>query len=232
MDDFFLLKTQLMKRDNKNFAAYIKELIVVVLGITIAFTLDNIAEINKESDERELYLEALSADLTKDIEQLNTLLDSSRKKIQYTGEMFGFIYGNAPIESYTREHVTSTYNTPFFSSNNGTYLALINSGDLKVLPDFELRQEIVSLYNIEYQKVLNSDAFIRDLTTNRIYPFILEEIAFHPREDRIMSAEPLKSNKAINLLGSYFNIMSQRNQEYQTLIDHCERVKGLINSQL
>lgn len=221
-----------MKRDRKNFFAYLKELIVVVLGITIAFTLDNLAQLNKEDNEQTLYLESLSADLQNDIDQLKSLRDSSNQILRLTGEMFNFIYTNAPADSFTRQHVTSTYTTPYFSSNNGTYLALINSGDLKVLDDFELRQEIVALYSIEYDKILKSDEFIRELTANRIYPYILDEVSFHMRENRIISAEPLKRNKAINLLGSYFNIMNARNMEYQTLIDHCERVKGLISSQL
>ena len=221
-----------MKRDRKNFSAYLKELIVVVLGITIAFTLDNLAQLNKEDNEQTLYLESLSADLKNDIDQLKSLRDSSNQILRLTGEMFNFIYTNAPADSFTRQHVTSTYTTPYFSSNNGTYLALINSGDLKVLDDFELRQEIVALYSIEYDKILKSDEFIRELTANRIYPYILDEVSFHMRENRIISAEPLKRNKAINLLGSYFNIMNARNIEYQTLIEHCERVKGLISSQL
>lgn len=220
-----------MKRDRKNLGAYVKELIVVVLGITIAFTLDNLAQLNKEDNEQALYLESLSADLQNDIDQLRSLRDSSNQILRLTGEMFNFIYTNAPVDRFTRAHVTSTYTTPYFSSNNGTYLALINSGDLKVLDDFKLRQEIVALYSIEYDKVIKADEFIRELTTNRIYPYILDEVAFHPSENRIIDSEPLKQNKAINLLGSYFNIMNVRNAEYQTLIEHCERVKGLISSQ-
>jgi hypothetical protein len=221
-----------MKGNTKKLSSHLKELVVVVLGITIAFALDNIADLRKAANEEKLYLEALNADLTKDIEQLQALLDSSNQILGLTGEVFNFIYTDAKADRYTRRHVTSTYTTPYFSNNNGTYLSLINSGDLKVITDFNLRQEIVSLYSIEYDRVLKTDQFVRELSTNRIYPYILKNITFHPREDRIMSAEPLKRNEAINLLGSYFNLMAGRNQDYQTLIDRCEAVKSLISSQL
>lgn len=60
--------------------------------------------------------------------------------------------------------------------------------------------------------------------------YILNNVAFHPREDRILSADPLKTNEAINLLGSFFNMMSKRNQDYNELIDHCNHVKGILSS--
>lgn len=208
------------------------ELVVVVLGISIAFTLDNYSSNSKLDREERLYKEALISDLEKDIALLENARDSSQKVIGLTGELFGFMYTNAPIERYTRRHVTGTYTTPYFYSNNGTYQSLINSGDLKVLSSFELRQELVTLYNVHYSKVQRSDEFIKDLVTNQVYPYILTEIAFHPSEDRIMDAAPLKTNQAVNLLGSFFNLMSARNIEYSELIEDCKRVKRIIEDTL
>jgi len=221
-----------MKSDKKKLITYVKELFVVVLGISIAFAVDKYAEIKKQDREELLYLQALKSDLENDIEQIQSVLDSSNKILGLTGELFGFIYSNAPAQRFSRQHVTCTYSTPYFSPNNGTYLSLINSGDLKILSDFKLRQEIVAFYTIEYDKIQKSDEFVRELTTNRIYPYILDEITFHPSEDRIMSAEPLKRNKAINLMGSYFNIMNARNQEYKIMLEHCTRLDSLITSSL
>lgn len=221
-----------MPQNKKGLGTYLIEILVVIIGITIAFTLDNWSESKKLLKEEQQYLAGLSADINRDIEQLEVLIDSSNQLLRLTGEVFNFIYSKAPVENFTRRHVTSTYTTPYFSANNGTYLALINSGDLKVIKNFDLRQEIVALYSIEYDKVQESDDFIGELTQNRIYPYILEVVAFHPTEDRIIDSGPLSTNKSINLMGSYFNIMSARNQEYQTLIEHCKRIQKLIPSQL
>jgi len=221
-----------MENKKKNLSAYLFEIVTVVIGITIAFALDNYAQIKKHDEEEKLYIEALIADLDKDIQQLEAIRDSSGQVIRLTGEVFNFIYSDAPVSNYTRQHVTSTYSTPYFSSNNGTYLSLINSGDLKILSNFELRQELVTLYRVHYNKVFDADEFIKELVTNRIYPYILKHVAFHPREDRILSEEPLQTNEAINLLGSFFNMMSKRNQDYNELIDHCKRVKGILSSSI
>lgn len=221
-----------MKRERKRISSYLLEIITVVIGITIAFALDNYAQNKKEREEEELYLEALINDLDRDIEQLKDTRDSSSKVLRLTGEIFNFIYTDASVNAYTRAHVTSTYSIPYFNSNNGTYLSLINSGDLKILSDFNVRQELVTLYRVHYVKVADTDEFIRELSTNRIYPYILENVGFHPTEDRIFTTEPFKTNQAINLLGSYFNLMSKRNQDFNELIAHCERVKGILSSSL
>lgn len=221
-----------MKTNRKTYTAYFMELLVVVLGITIAFTLDNYASNSKLDREEKLYKEALISDLEKDIASLDSARESSKKVIALTGELFNFMYTDAPVERYTRAHVTSTYTTPYFYSNNGTYQSLINSGDLKVLSSFELRQELVTLYNVHYVEVSRADEFIKDLVTVQVYPYILSEIAFHPIEDRIIDSSPLKTNQAVNLLGSFYNLMSARNIEYGELIEDCKRVKKIIEDTL
>lgn len=222
-----------MENNNKSkFGAYLIEVLIVVIGITIAFAVDNFAQATKRNNEEKLYLEALINDLDKDIEQLKSISDSSQKVINQTGEIFNLIYSKAEANRFTRELVTVTYATPYFSSNNGTYLSLINSGDLKILSDFSIRQALVTLYKVDYQKVTEAEGLIKALVTGGVNPYILKNVDFHPYENRVVSTEPLGTKYAINLFGSFYNLMAKRNNDYRVLIEHCENVKDLLSSAL
>lgn len=217
---------------SKKVGQYFAELLVVIIGITIAFSLERYSENIKKDEKETQYLLALQADLESDISELNEHIDTTRQLISLTGEMFGFIYTNAPVDSFTRRHVTATYSTPYFSGNNGTYLSMINSGDLNLLSDFELRQALVKYYTISYNDLQRADKFVEALVSNSMYPYILKNVAFHPIEDRIEDAAPLKTNEAINLLGSYFNMLADRNQKYDEMVDVCKALDKLISSKL
>lgn len=223
------LKSISMAKSKINWGNYFIELLVVIIGISIAFALENVSKSNKNSKEEGLYVQALQEDLKKDIAQLESIVDSSKVLINYTSEVFQFIYSNAPTERFKRNHIVSSYATPYFKTNNGTYLSLINSGDLKILSDFELRSALTDLYNVQYGEIERMDLFIRSLVTDIIYPYVLEEITFAQRRDGIEDASPLKTNKAINLLGSYFNFLSGRIETIEKVIEHCKEVESLLN---
>ncbi|MCO6360772.1 hypothetical protein BXY85_3604 [Roseivirga pacifica] len=221
-----------MARKNKKLGQYFAELMVVIVGITIAFALESYSENVKQDEKEAQYLRALQADLANDISELKEHIDTTNQLISLTGDMFKFIYMKAPVDSFSRRHVTATYSTPYFSGNNGTYLSMINSGDLNLLSDFELRQALVKYYTLSYSDLRRADKFVDELVSNSMYPYILKNVAFHPIEDRIEDSTPLKTNEAINLMGSYFNMLANRNEKYDELVDVCKALDKLISSKL
>ena len=217
---------------SKKVGQYFAELLVVIIGITIAFSLERYSDNIKKDEKETQYLLALQADLANDISELEQHIDTTKQLISLTGDMFRFIYVGAPVDSFSRRHVTATYSTPYFSGNNGTYLSMINSGDLNILSDFELRQAFVKYYTISYNEIYRADKFVEELVSNSMYPYILKNVAFHPTEDRIEDPSPLKNTEAINLLGSYFNLLASRNQKYDEMLEVCKALDKLISSKL
>ena len=217
-----------MQKKNK-WKEYLAELLVVIVGITIAFALENYSKEKKDKDEQTLYLNAISADLNKDIAHIESLIDSSKVLMQHVTEVFQFNYTQAATEQFKRHHITSTYTVPYFKSNNGSYLSLINSGDMKIIESFELRNAITDLYTVWYTEIERMDAFIQNLVNEMIYPYMLDNIAFEGRRDGIRDASPLRNNKAMNLLGSYYNFLDQRIKECERVLVKCREVQELLN---
>lgn len=203
-----------------SFRPYLIDLIVVIAGISIAFTLDNWSQNKKEAQQEQLYLQALREDLISDQKSLQSLMDSSGVLMGNIGQTFQMIYSNTPVSSFENRHIISTYVAPYFSINNGTYNALINSGDLKTISSFEVKKGLADHYNVAYSEIRNVDEFIRSLVDNHLYPYMLKNIQFAGRNG-IVDIAPLRQNEAINLMGSYMNFLNDRNQRYRELSEQC-----------
>jgi len=214
-----------------SFRPYFIDLIVVIAGISIAFTLDNWSQNNKERKEERLYLQALKEDLASDQENLYSLMDSSKVLIANINETFQLLFSNQPVDRFENRHIISTYVAPYFSGNNGTYNALINSGDLKTISSFEIKKGLADHYNVSYPEIRNVDDFIRSLVDNHLYPYMLKNIRFAGRSG-IADAAPLRQNEAINLMGSYMNFLNSRNQRYMELSAQCSVLISEIENQL
>lgn len=218
-------------KSTNSFRPYFIDLVVVIAGISIAFALDNWSQNNKESKQEELYLQALKEDLISDQQNLHILMDSSKVLINNINETFQLLFSNQSIDRFENRHIISTYVAPYFSGNNGTYNALINSGDLKSISSFEVKKGLADHYNVSYAEIRNVDEFIRNLVDNHLYPYMLKNIRFAGREG-IADAAPLRQNEAINLMGSYMNFLNSRNKRYQELSAQCSILIDKIDNQL
>lgn len=218
-----------MAKQKNSFWSYFLEILVVIIGISAAFTLDRWASANKENELERNYKSSLVADLNKDIEDLQLVIDSTNTILRNVGEVFQYNYDNAPVGSYKRRHVVSTYLASYFYPQNGTYVSLINSGDIAVMKDFDLKTALSDHYNIKYKEIERIDQVIKNLVDNMIQPYMIENIEFLITADGIGSAAPLKTNHATNMMGSMFNLMSARQQAYQDLKSACEELLKDLN---
>ena len=213
-----------MSKSGKTWSSYFLELLVVIVGITIAFTLDRWSNTKKEQDLELSYKASLVTDLEKDVDALKLVMDSTETIIRYVSEVFQFNYSNAPLDSYTRYHVVSSYLTSYFYPQNGTYVSLVNSGDISVIKDFELKKQLSDHYNVKYKEIERIDNVIKNLVDNIVQPYVIDYVEFSPIKDGIEDAKPLKTNKAINMLGSVFNLLKQRQIVYDSIRADAEKL--------
>ncbi len=198
------------------------ELLVVIIGISIAFTLEGWSSDRKQQKLQTNYLNSLRADLEKDKEDFQNIIDSTNVILKNVGEVFQYIYTKRPVEVYRRHHITSGYLATYFYPHNGTYVSLINSGDINVVDNFELKASLSDLYNVQYREIDRLDNVIRNLVDNMLQPFVINEIEFSMTRDGIEDDAPLKKNKTVNMLGSFFNLLSSRQEAYKGMIETCD----------
>lgn len=218
-----------MKVKSKQLVAIFLEIMIVIVGISIAFALDNWASDKKEQKLERQFKTSLISDLNKDIQDLNEIIDSTQVIIGHVGQIFEYNYGGRADSLFRRHHIISTYLANYFYPQHGTYVSLVNSGEINVLGQFQLRKALSDHYNVTLKEVERTDDVIRNLADNVISRYILENIQFSFDRDGIVSADPLKTTKATNMIGSYFNLLSGRQQIYKDLINKSNSLIALIN---
>lgn len=207
------------------------ELLVVIIGISIAFALEGWSSDRKQKELENNYLNSLKADLQKDREDLQQVIDSTTVILGYVGEVFEYMF-TRPVEDYRRHHITSGYLTTYFYPQSGTYISLVNSGDINVIQSFELKASLSDLYNVRYRELERVDDVLRNLVDNIIQPFMIDQIRFSMRRDGIEDDTPLKQNKTINMLGSLFNLLHARQESYKEMIGVCDELIAEVDKSL
>lgn len=224
-----------MAKSKINWRNHFIELLVVVIGITIAFGMENWAERKRNKESEINYLTSLRDDITNDSTELEHILDSTIVLSQNVGFLFPYIFGNAPVEKLKYRHVVSTYTPPYFNAKDGTYHSLVNSGSLGIISNYQLRASITDLYNFYYDEIARADDFIHDLVGNQIYPYMLENIRFgnpEMNENQILDIKPLQNNKVKNMIGSYSNFLRERMGIYRKAQEQCSAVLKEIETEL
>lgn len=221
-----------MSKNKIQWRTHFIELLVVIIGISIAFALEGWSEKSKNRQLEVNYLQSLKTDLLQDKADMQAVLDSSDVIWRYMGETFQYLFTDREVEVFKRHHVTSSYTAPYFYPKNGTYISLVNSGNLNLIKDFEIKSALANLYDVQYEEVARVDGVIKNLVDNMIYPYVIDNVRFSAMRDGVDDVSALKTNKAINLLGSYMNFLMTRKSGYQLVSDQREALIEKIDKQL
>jgi len=157
-----------MKKINWNYT--LGEILIVIIGITIAFSLNKCAESNQDKKLEKLYLENLKNDIETDKHNLEQNLEKLKSKKDIL--LNSFKYFNPTIPKRDSILTISFFQTAQiieFSPKSTTHQTLINSGDLKLITDFNLKTAIQEHYRSygrlqqDYDRMVNiSKKYIAD----------------------------------------------------------------------
>ena len=136
----------------------LREIIIVIIGITIAFSMNKCADNLKDNKLRKEYLTNLKSDVEADKVQLNENLISIDKKLKVCDQMLPLLNTEADDKLRLMNLVFKIIDYETFSPKDITYKTLINSGDLKLIDDFKLKAAIQTHYS-NYNELF--DAYIR-----------------------------------------------------------------------
>lgn len=161
-----------------NWKDHLVNLIVVILGISIAYWLNNWSESKKQAKLERVYLEGIKKDLGEDIEELEYLVDFTEKQIKSLDRITAFI-AKRPVaeDSLTNDLFQAQYNLPF-TPQNTTYQSLMSSGKMDMIKDFDLRYKVIELYNQGHVSLEIWDDTCADQIDDFVKPIVFEEMTF------------------------------------------------------
>jgi hypothetical protein len=183
MIKFFRKIRQNMIRENKviKYSLYaIGEIILVVIGILIALSINNSNELKKTRIAEKIYLKEIKSDLIQDTLLLSQVIKDHKWRIaqlmsQDTTIDFIFeeIIGKLPKVEGVSELEYIFFTDRKFRPKIGTYNSMISEGKSNIISNRELFSNIQNIYELEVQniKTIGEDVLNRSIELRNKYAY-------------------------------------------------------------
>lgn len=205
--------------NKSSFKEYLIELIIVIIGITVAFSLNNMAEAAKERRLEKKYLSDIRSDLQRDSANLAYAIKFNSNKTERLEKLIQLTMRND-----VRQHQDSLMgevgvigNYYFFFSESFTLSSLLQSGDFKLITSDELKKELLRMKRMYDLIEKDQGNFLKALDEN-YYPLLMgryDMITNEMQDPEFFYGVSFK-NWAVyayqdtnNMNGSYQNIIKQ-----------------------
>ena len=207
------------------------EILIVIIGITIAFSLNKCAENSTNEREEKRYLENLKDDIETDKQSLQENLQKLATKKETIFNSFRY-FSDPLIPKRDSILISNFFNTAEvieFSPKTTTHETLINSGDLKLISNFELKTAIQEHYRKygrlqqDYDRMENiSKAYIADYF---IYNIDMEK--FRQGEKSYTNEKLLKS-----IMQSMFGALNLKQTSTEKAVKSCDEIINKLHTAL
>ncbi len=217
------------------------EIILVVLGILIALTLNTWKEEAKKAEQEKNYLSRLLSDNQQDLTNFQKYiddLDKGRSTVTALSEAFND--NNTPdsiLIFKANEYFTYGSIFPIFASSQSTFEDLSSTGNLTIISNAELRDKIVGHY-AEHDRMAERIKIDNDWALALDGPFALQNKALEfepsttflfPKRSTASMAQELRNKKGdyLNYAAAHYWINSDAIAEFEKLL---EKTEVLIDS--
>ena len=212
-----------------NWRYAIGETIIVIIGVSVAFALNNWAENRKDKRIERLYLSNLKSDLQKDLEMLEHNASRLEKKLETTRQVLPLLGQSTERKDSVSLKFFSLSDPVNFYAKDATYRTLVNSGDLKVIADFEIKSSIEEFYG-NYNTLLKDYERFDYFSKEFIAHFYVHEIDWG--KVRSGNYDFLESKMVRNMTSSMFGIFKLKLKSTKTAIEQCKSLIALIDTRM
>ncbi len=159
---------------NNKFSKYlfyaVGEIILVVIGILIAFQIDNNKEMQKERFELNQYLREMTIGLETEIKFYDWRNDRYEENAEYLTKLQEEPYDSLDLSKFSLILRTNTNSI----NTTRTYTSLVELGKMNQIRDFELSKAIHQYYNTEVHKYNQITTYHKNMTHKIEYLTLME----------------------------------------------------------
>ena len=212
-----------------NFQYTFGEILIVIIGITIAFSMNKCAEDSKEARLRTQYLKSLKIDVESDKATLKNNVDAIEEKMVLADEVLPIINTSSTEKMQTIGKIFKIVQLTNFIPNENTYNTLINSGDLKLIDDFKTKAAIEKHYS-NYE--ILEQSYQRQENIQKKY--IADYFIYHVDYDDFPNGEFGFKNEALlkNILRSARGSLELKRDATVSGIKSCDTLIMVIDTEL
>lgn len=162
-------------KTSKYFKYAIGEIILVVIGILIALSINTWNQNNQDRKQEQQLLQQLLIEYTSNLHQINSKIFLRNEGINSAIKLLSYrSLDNKEIQyDSVNRHLSRLLNRPTFDPELGVSTELTNSGNLYILSNAELRNKI-SAFPSSLNELREEEIVILNLIEERFTPFLIE----------------------------------------------------------
>ncbi len=220
-----------MKRKNGfaaiNWAEKFIEVLVVVVGITLAFIVNRSYENFKNRQISKMYVSSLQQDLKSDLTQLDSVLTILKKKHQNLHRLIK----NWPKAKLNKDSLVETLrlisNLKFFIMHVSTFRSMEGSGQLNAISNLTVRKKLFEYYRLEEGlKILHQ--VIENFFNRFILPVSLEKIDMKTLQ--ILDHKFFRSASYQNRILAFWSLEEQLIDFYQSMFKQAQELEQILST--
>ncbi len=170
-------KSEKSAKDKTGWLRLILELIVVFIGVSAGFLFDNFREERSNRKMEDKYLESFYNNVVADSVEIQSMILGNQNNIDISGRSVasmqaGTITNDSALVVLS---VMATYNS--LNLENATYESVVNSGNLGLIRDFEISEQIVYYYR-SHEDMRYVEQVYNDYISNYILPYVSKKLDF------------------------------------------------------
>lgn len=222
-----MIKTTLLKRNLKkyNWGKLGLELLVVFLGVTSGFLLNNWREQQKEDQLEQKYISGFLSDVNENIEQLEELNALDSLWLIQARENVLAIQNNTLNRDSAEAMMKKIVVINKMEPHEVTYEDIKNSGNLNLIQNFKLKSKIVD-YQITLKGVRFLDDYFYEYFNDFVMPFVFSE--FNVLTGHFKNDDSFKTIQFSNVFVGYYSMVQQRNFVYKDLLSESKEFKTIL----
>lgn len=210
-----------MKR-RRNWSGHILNFLAVILGVYLAFYMNERAKANSDRAEGVLLMEALVADLSDDIQSYAEYqIPLNEQHLENVGLLLSALAtdsADAPIS------LGAIFEVQNFSPTTATYSSMKSSGKLRLIDDLTMRKNLTSYYEGLVLESVAKGEYQVDYFTDELLAWLtlhadLSVMALTEDADRLV---------LLNKLIIYQSLIDQKVESYRMLVEQSQEIKAQI----
>lgn len=182
---------------------YLVEIIVIILGITISFALDEWKEQSQKRELEQVYLKSLHNDLIQDIRSLQETIEETQLVIRQAHMLLTLAEQSpksdsapiTPARFFTA--IRDIVRRPLFIAHDATFSDLKSSGNIQLIRDFPLKNALFGYY-LDYESIKLKEVAEREVTTTITGPYLMKHFPLRYLADT--SSQRLKEVNFMSVL--------------------------------
>jgi len=191
------------------------ELLVVFLGVSSGFLLNNWRERQLEQEFEQKYIAGFIEDVNNNIDQLEGLTASDSVWLKQAKINVTAINDNSLTLDSAEAMVKKIVAINRMEPHEGTYEDMTNSGNLSIIKNFELKSKIVD-YQIALKEVRFVDDYFYKYFNDFVMPFVISN--FNVLSGHFEDENAYKNLEFTNAFVGYFSMVQQRQMVYKDLL--------------